>query len=172
MTYTYLITCTATGQKYYGSRYARNCRPEDLGVTYFSSSKEVHRLIEQHGLSNFTFQVRKTFETKEEAIRWEFTVLRRLNADKSDVWLNKHNGDGRVNGGFYGKKHSPETLEKMRKVAQGRKRPDLTERNRLSKGKPIGPQSEEHRRKIGLAIKGKKRPDLAERNRQRAQYSS
>ena len=171
MAYTYLITCLSTGQKYYGSRYAKNCCLEDLGKTYFSSSKEVHKLIKEYGLTNFTFEVRRTFQTREEAIEWEFKVLRRLRADNSPMWINKHNGDGRVNGGFYGRTHAPETIEKMRKVAKGRTRPNLAELNRSRTGVKMSPRTEEHKKKIGDALRGRLRPDLAERNRRRKGHS-
>jgi len=43
--YVYEITDRITGKKYIGSRYARKCEPEDLGVSYFTSSKIVHPMF-------------------------------------------------------------------------------------------------------------------------------
>lgn len=91
--FTYLVKCIPTNQVYYGVRYASNCHPDQLWNTYFTSSKRVHALIEQYGTENFQFQVRKTFSTAEEAVRWETKVLSRLNAAESDIWLNCQNGD-------------------------------------------------------------------------------
>lgn len=39
------MTDKLTGLRYIGSRYARGCAPEDLGVTYFTSSKVVAPLF-------------------------------------------------------------------------------------------------------------------------------
>lgn len=163
--YTYLIVFKPTGQKYYGCRYAINCNPNDLWKTYFTSSKEIKKLRETFGNDAFEFQIRQKFQTSEQAIKWEFKFLTRVNAARSPDWLNNHNGDGRINGGFLGKSHSLETKLKMSSSARGRKRPDLAEMNKLNppnKGKKF---TEEHKRKIGQSKRGKKRPDLSERNR-------
>lgn len=48
---------------------------------------------------------------------------------------------------------------------KGNKRPDLAEKNRLSKGKPGHPSTPETNAKIAAAHKGRKRPYLSERNK-------
>ena len=73
--YTYLIVLKETGQFYYGARYSNDCSPNDLWTTYFTSSKHIHRLIDQFGKEAFLFQIRRTFNTKEDALRWEQKVL-------------------------------------------------------------------------------------------------
>lgn len=170
--YTYHIFCTTTQQHYYGSRYSRNCSPNDLWTTYFTSSRVVKRLIEQYGPGAFEVEIRRTFQTREQAIDWEFRVLTRLNAANREDWINQHNGKGRVRSGFRDRKHTEESKRKIGQSKIGRKRPDLSERNRRQNPAVIGRVlSEETKRKIGLANKGKKRPDLAERNRKRAHSS-
>ena len=47
----------------------------------------------------------------------------------------------------------------------GKKRPDLSARNRLGKGKPGHPSTPETNAKISVANKGRKNPWLSERNR-------
>lgn len=92
--YTYRITCIPTGQSYYGVRYAKNCDPLDLWVSYFTSSTLVHKLIKYHGPEQFIVEVRKTFKSKEKACYWEHEVLRRLNAMNNPMWINLRNGTG------------------------------------------------------------------------------
>jgi len=91
MCYTYLIKCTINNKFYYGVRWGNKVPPsEDLWVKYFTSSKVIKNLINQYGKEAFLFEVRKVFTTKQEAIAWEETVLRRLRVLKSsDIWLNK-----------------------------------------------------------------------------------
>lgn len=142
--YTYFLFNKITGQKYYGVRYANNCTPEELWCTYFSSSKYVKQLIETHGKDSFEYEVRKTFKAADEAKAWEERVLRKLDIMNNDIWLNRNicgkflkNGPqskehkekrlSKIRGvnhpfygkpelnPFYGKHHSEETLEKLRK---------------------------------------------------------
>lgn len=87
MPYTYLVKNITTGLAYYGVRFAKHSKPEDLWVSYFTSSKLVKDLIKQFGKSDFTFEVRRVFATAEQAIDWEQRVLRRL-AVKSAKFLN------------------------------------------------------------------------------------
>jgi len=43
--YTYLIGWTSTNKYYYGVRFAKNCNPSELFITYFTSSKHVKNYI-------------------------------------------------------------------------------------------------------------------------------
>lgn len=88
--YTYRITSKTTGQHYYGARWGKNCCPADLWVSYFTSSKYVKELIDLHGKEDFVVEIRKTFDTDEKTIKWESTVLKRLNVTNNDFWLNRH----------------------------------------------------------------------------------
>lgn len=90
--YTYLITHIPSNKKYYGVRYANGCHPNDLGVKYFSSSKDLLKLIEQDGTESFLFEVRKIFASGQKACEWESKVLKRLKVHTNDNWFNKvHN---------------------------------------------------------------------------------
>jgi hypothetical protein len=91
--FTYLITFLPTGQRYYGVRTKRGCHPGELWVSYFTSSKVIHNLIEQHGKDAFTFEICKVFGDSQTAILWEHRVLSRLNAAENPQWLNQNNGD-------------------------------------------------------------------------------
>ena len=104
--FTYCITHLPTNRRYYGSRYARNCHPDDLGKTYFSSSKTVTKMIKEEGVENFLFEVRKTFDSPKDCLEWETKVLTRLDAMNSDRWLNRSNsGMSWYNGGPMSNEH-------------------------------------------------------------------
>lgn len=89
--YTYIVFCIPTNQYYYGVRWGNKISPkEDLWVKYFTSSKLVKQLISKHGKDSFRTSVRKVFSSKEDAISWEETVLKRLNVLKNpNLWLNR-----------------------------------------------------------------------------------
>jgi hypothetical protein len=108
--YTYYIAWTSFDKHYYGVRHSKNCHPDELWQTYFSSSKHVKEFRDVHGEPDIV-EVRKTFNDPSAARLWEANVLTRLKAAQSDCWLNKHNG----NGAFYCAAHSDQTREKMRK---------------------------------------------------------
>lgn len=90
--YTYLIGWTTHNKWYYGVRYAKNCNPEDLWNTYFTSSKYIKKFRETHGEPDI-IQIRKKFTTVDKAILWEHTVLKRLKVNINEKWINKtYNG--------------------------------------------------------------------------------
>ena len=121
--YTYLIGWTTTNTFYYGVRYAEQCNPADLWVTYFTSSRHVHDYRSLNGEPDI-IQVRKTFKCGDQARVWEEKVLKRINAAGRIDFLNKANGRaipshlsrhiGSSNG-MYGKKHTYETILKMKR---------------------------------------------------------
>lgn len=89
--YTYLVKCKVNNTFYYGVRWGNKVIPDkDLWIKYFTSSKYVKSLINIYGKDSFEYEVRKTFNTKEEAILWEETVLKRLKVlHQPNLWLNK-----------------------------------------------------------------------------------
>lgn len=98
MFYTYVLRWTQHGKSYYGARWSKNARPDDLCTTYFSSSETVKQFIEKNGLPDVV-QVRRLFSSYEDVIQWEYRVLTKLKANKSEHWLNKCNGSPTP--GFY-----------------------------------------------------------------------
>lgn len=76
--YTYRIRFIPTGEYYYGVRYAKDCHPSDLWIRYFTSCTKVKKLIREYGKESFTYEIRKTFTNKEQAIAWEEKVTRRV----------------------------------------------------------------------------------------------
>ena len=113
--YTYRVTSKTTGQHYYGVRYARDCHPDDLWVSYFTSSVYIKRIISQYGVDDFTTEVRKIFEDANSAVKWENEVLKRLNVLHNTNWLNKnYMGVFLTNGPV-----SQQTRNKIRKARGG-----------------------------------------------------
>lgn len=111
MPYTYHIYHKPTKMHYYGARWKPGCTPDDLWITYFTSCKRVHKLIEEYGTQSFEVRVRKTFSSKKECLDWEQKVLKRLKVKTNPKWINIAIGKPTM----LGKKHSEETKNKMRK---------------------------------------------------------
>lgn len=89
--YTYLVKHKPTGRVYYGMRAANKVEPEqDLWQHYFTSSPKVQQLIEETGPESFDVEIRKVFETKEQAVFWETRVLRRCRVLEDDRWINQN----------------------------------------------------------------------------------
>jgi hypothetical protein len=87
--YTYLIGWRSLNLWYYGVRFSKNCHPSDLWVSYFTSSKYVAALREQHGEPDVV-QVRKLFSSAASAQAWEERVLRRMNVLLDERWINRN----------------------------------------------------------------------------------
>ncbi len=125
--FTYHIAWSDQDIHYYGARYKNGCSPEDLWVTYFTSSKHVHAFREEYGEPDIV-EVRKTFSTKEEAIEWEQKVLKRLKVKKNDKWLNIAIGKPTAKGYKHTEEHKAyiSSILKGRDAywMKGRKRPD------------------------------------------------
>lgn len=90
--YTYLIGWTKHNKWYYGRRTSSKCHPSELWITYFTSSKHVANFRRQFGDPD-VLQIRKTFQNAKKCCLWESKVLKRLDAQHSDLWLNQKNGD-------------------------------------------------------------------------------
>jgi len=140
--YTYLIKHRPSGKVYYGVRSANKEDPyKDLWNIYFTSSPKVKQLIEETGVDSFDVEVRKVFETKEAAIKWETRVLRRCNVLHNDKWINQN-----VAG------YIMPTEESNKKISE------------FHKGKP---KTEEHKEKIRLSNLGKKRAPRSKEYREK-----
>jgi NUMOD3 motif/Putative endonuclease segE, GIY-YIG domain len=152
--YTYLIKHRPTGQVYYGVRSANKVEPhEDLWNKYYTSSPKVQRLIEETGKDSFDVEVRKVFETKEQAVAWETKVLRRCKVLHDARWLNQNvagyiipteESNKKISDYHKGKPKSESQKEKIRKSNIGK-----------NKGRI---QSNEHRRKNSDTHKGQNNP--------------
>jgi uncharacterized protein YdcH (DUF465 family) len=128
--YTYLIKHRPTSKVYYGYRSANRVEPsEDLWKHYFTSSPGVQQLIEETGADSFDVEIRRIFETKEQASAWETQVLRRCRVLEDDRWLNQNIAGYIV------------PTEKSRK--------------KISEAHKDKPKSEEHKQNLSKSQKGK-----------------
>lgn len=173
--YTYLIKHRPTNRVYYGMRAANKVEPEqDLWQHYFTSSPKVQQLIEETGRDSFDIEIRKVFETKEQAVAWETRVLRRCKVLQDDRWINQNvagyivpteESRKKISDFHKGKAKSEEHKEKIRQGNIGKKKPPRTEEYRqlMSKLKsgsnnPMYGKgcTEERARKISEANKGRR----------------
>lgn len=88
MAYTYLIGWSEHQKFYYGVRFAKGAKPEDLWKTYFTSSKYVKAFRIKYGEPDI-ISIRKAFIESKDARIWEHKVLRRMKVVNKDKWLNK-----------------------------------------------------------------------------------
>jgi hypothetical protein len=87
--FTYLVKHLPTNKYYYGVKYKKGCHPYDLWTKYFTSSKKVKGLIRKYGKKSFIFEIRKTFKTAQQAVNWEYKVLKRMKVIHRDDFLNQ-----------------------------------------------------------------------------------
>jgi hypothetical protein len=141
MAYVYTLKNLITNQFYIGSR---NKNPiNDFWVKYFTSSKEVKKLIDLHGISSFSYQI--IFENEDyTTCYWhEQTLIKEC--IKNSLCLNKRYQDPISNKPCWsnvGRTASEETRNKI----------SLAGKNRIVK--------EETRKKISLALKGVSRKSI------------
>lgn len=94
--YTYLIGWSALDLWYYGVRYAQGCNPEELWVSYFTSSKRIPDLRSLHGEPDVV-EIRQVFANSLKATAWESRVLKRMGAVQSKRWINLARGGAKFN---------------------------------------------------------------------------
>jgi hypothetical protein len=180
--YTYLIRHIPTNTHYYGVRW-KNVRlkktpEEDLWVTYFTRSKKVQSLINEYGKDSFEFEIRKKFQTIDQARLWETKVLKRMRVlDNPQIWLNRTNNISILNEshprGTFGKKWKNQRTTERNQVEK------LS--NQYTKGTFwIHNEFEKRMIPVGTEIpagfargtgRTNKRPDLALRNKLRSKRS-
>ena len=103
--FTYLVKHIPTNKYYYGVRFKKGCHPNDLWTKYFTSSKKVKGLIKRYGKKSFQYEIRRTFKTAQQAMAWEFKVLKRMKVIERKDFLNQSDN----------KRIDPKLLSKMRK---------------------------------------------------------
>lgn len=183
--YTYLIGWSKLNKWYYGVRtaissfclYENGCHPNELFVTYFTSSEYVKDFIVKNGPPDIV-QIRKKFVNDMAAAKkWECTVIRRMRCMESDIWLNRGNAMGgyimddavktkrklAIQKALSGKPRSEEVRNKIRNSQLGKILSDDHKRklSEWQKGKPKKPCSEQTKRKISEKTKGLKKSEEA-----------
>ena len=86
MAYFYIIQSLSTGEYYSGCRVSKDAHPSDLFVTYFTSSRQIHKRLSL----GERFLVRKTieFEVAELASDHERRFLKRVHAKSNPKFIN------------------------------------------------------------------------------------
>ena len=94
--YTYRITNIKEGMHYYGVRSC-DCLPkEEIGITYFSSSKDKEFIKDQkENPQNYKYKVIKIFSTRSEANYHEEFLHAKFNVKNHKLFYNRHNACGK-----------------------------------------------------------------------------
>ncbi len=185
--YCYLIGWTKLNKFYYGVRHSKRtdclyktgCHPDDLWVKYFTSSKFVKWFRRKHGEPDI-LQIRRTFETAKDAVKWEERVLKKVLVKNRENFLNKCvsgcimvNNETRLRVSE-SRKGIPRSEETKRKISQGlkglkRSAENIHNMSKAQKGKKL---SEETKRKLRELSTGRKlskeaRRKISENNKRR-----
>ena len=150
--YCYCIGWSTLNKYYYGVRYASKekclyesgCHPDDLWVTYYTTSKVVDEFRSEHGEPDIK-EIRKVFSSSKEATQWEAKVLRRVKAPAGSKWLNKSGGGGM---------HTKDTAAKISKALKGKKK-SLKHKAALSKSHRGQASHPNQKAAVSKALKGK-----------------
>jgi hypothetical protein len=142
MAYTYLIGWTTHNKWYYGVRFAKGCRPADLWVKYFTSSKKVKEFRKVYGNPDI-IQVRRTFNDANAARLWESRVIRKMNAVRDSMWMNMTDNTSLF---FFEGKRKPFTDEHRAKLSAAASTRKLSEAHKaaLNQGRRNSKNSEGH----------------------------
>jgi hypothetical protein len=92
--YTYFVLHIPTGLKYYGSKYGKGSNPDTFWKSggYFTSSVKVKNLVKEYGIDSFKAEVRKVFESPDQALNYEYRFLKKVSALDKSEWLNENLG--------------------------------------------------------------------------------
>jgi len=124
--YVYRITNTTLTKHYYGVRTSKNKLPsEDIGIYYFSSSKDKDFINDQKlNSQNYKYKVIRITDTREEAALLEILLHKKFNVKVNENFYNKTNAcalgfdatgldrSGPKNS-MFGKTHTQNTKELM-----------------------------------------------------------
>ena len=117
--YIYLTTNLINGKIYIGQH-----KSEKYDSSYYGSGKILKSAINKYGIENFSKVILKFFDDKKSAEEYERFLVNEEYVNREDTYNLTIGGNvcilcGEKNG-FYGKKHSKETIERIRKSKQGK----------------------------------------------------
>lgn len=145
--YTYRISNTHLKKHYYGSRGTKIDPYKDLGIKYFSSSKDRYFIKDQNdNPSHYKYKIIKIFYNRIDAILLEIKLHNKFNVDKNESFYNKakqtsskfsYDATGTKrpkhsermkgqNNPFYGNKHTAETLNKIKSIDRSKSGEKIT----------------------------------------------
>jgi group I intron endonuclease len=123
--YVYRITNKVEQKHYYGVRGC-NVEPKlDLGIKYFSSSRDKEFKDDQKNHSeNYKYKIVRICSTRKEADALEIKLQKKFNVGKSEAFYNKAT---RTSMGFdrTGTTQTPETRQKMSEAKTGENNPNF-----------------------------------------------
>lgn len=147
--YVYRITNKELKKHYYGFRQTLLSPNNDLGIKYFSSSKDKEFINEQKiNKNNFKYKIIKVFDNKEDAINLEIKLHKKFNVAKNDSFYNKSN---QTSTGFMYGRCGKKSSDKVKELARQRMLGDKNPMFNIGNKHPIkikGGHSEETRRLI------------------------
>ena len=170
MSYTYILGWSNLDRFYYGVRIAYKTSPiEDLWVDYFTSSKEVKKIVKEYGNPDI-IKIDKIFNLPKDAIDYEHSYILENQLHKNPKWLNRacwpvltigpitdeHRRN--LSESHKGKKNSPESIEK-RTIKQTGQIRSSDARKRMSDGCKNRDRTLEHCENLSKALKGKSPPN-------------
>lgn len=162
--YTYFVLHIPTGKKYYGSKYGKGADPTLFWKSggYFTSSEKIKNLLLEYGADSFRAEVRKVFNSPDEAVTYEYKFLNKVNALNKDEWLNENLGGKKFRNvgpasskaleSQRNKKQSKEGNAKRSASLKGRILSEETKR-RISRAQRIRPADKEEARRNKIRIK-------------------
>jgi hypothetical protein len=157
--------------------YVGSHQTNDINDSYLGSGKYLKRAISKYGKVNFTKEILHIFNNKQDMFNKEREIVNEEFVKDTNTYNFKIGGSGGnpgIVGAFSGKKHTPETIEKIRKSALAKTITEETKQkmsaNNWAKKNPLAqkehvsrinkniPKSQEHKdklRKQNLGIKHK-----------------
>jgi hypothetical protein len=89
--YFYIIRHISSGKMYAGSRWGKNCHPNDLLKTYITHSNKIKNIISKEGLDSFEVLRIDSYCDGLHPYDYEKSFLEINNCAESDTWINGHN---------------------------------------------------------------------------------
>lgn len=112
MEYVYVIRHKKTGRKYVGCRYAKNCHPSELFVSYFTSSNKIKKRIREEGID--AFEILEIIECPENnAFDVETDFLVKNKCAELPEWFNESKNNFRRAEGKLPTREGKNTLENI-----------------------------------------------------------
>ena len=131
--YTYLLVWSKYNLRYYGCRYAKNCYPDELWVSYFTSSKYVADTVEKYGDPDIIY-IDQIFSDIRSTLEYEKKILSEHDVINSNLWLNKNIGGIFNKSPMTGRKHTNQSKLKMSRSSTGKKHSEKT-KQKMSQAK-------------------------------------
>ena len=164
----YKTTNLLNGMYYIGCH-----QTNDLDDGYLGSGKHLKRAIKKYGYTNFKFEILYSVPTKNEMFELERSIVNEdlvKNPLTYNLKIGGSGGNPGIVGAFKGKKHSKESIEKIRQsalkqITSAETRKKISENNAMKNNPEIRKKvsdsltgrmcSDEHRKKVAEANLGK-----------------